>query len=332
MARRRFRISSVQPLLDVASFARRGPDRRDQISRSELEQVELTVRRAPEVVVKVLGRGRHDLAGARAHLRYLVCGGELDLQTDEGDRVGGEWGPDDILDRWDLDLEADRPEPDLKAHTRRQPPKLFHKVTLSMAAGTAPEKVLAAARNFAREEFALKHRYALVLHTDEPHPHVHLVIKSLGEDGERLRIDKARLRDWRRGFARQLRAVGVPANATERAVRGKRQSAKLDGIYRSAQRRDSRHLEAKVGGVWRDLRAGQFRSEEGRRLLVDTRKQVVEGWKAVGELLAASGHRELADGVRRFVSEMPPVRTDRELIAESLIRREKARPREAPTR
>ncbi|MGO9932281.1 MAG: relaxase/mobilization nuclease domain-containing protein [Steroidobacteraceae bacterium] len=35
--------------------------------------------------------------------------------------------------------------------------------------------VLEAARNFAREEFALKHRYALVLHTDEPHPHMHLI-------------------------------------------------------------------------------------------------------------------------------------------------------------
>jgi hypothetical protein len=38
----------------------------------------------------------------------------------------------------------------------------------SMPAGTPPEKVLTAVQNFAREEFALKHRYAMVLHTDEP--------------------------------------------------------------------------------------------------------------------------------------------------------------------
>jgi hypothetical protein len=44
----------------------------------------------------------------------------------------------------------------------------------SMPAGTPPGKVLAAVKNFAREEFALKHPYAMVLHTDEPHPHVHM--------------------------------------------------------------------------------------------------------------------------------------------------------------
>jgi hypothetical protein len=43
--------------------------------------------------------------------------------------------------------------------------------------------VLEAVRNFTREEFALKHRYALVLHTDEPHPHVHVVVKAMGGNG-----------------------------------------------------------------------------------------------------------------------------------------------------
>jgi relaxase-like protein len=48
-----------------------------------------------------------------------------------------------------------------------------------MPAGTLPNKVLVAVRTFAREEFALKHRYAMVLHTDEPHPHVHLMVKAM---------------------------------------------------------------------------------------------------------------------------------------------------------
>ena len=65
---------------------------------------------------------------------------------------------------------------------------------LSMPPGTSPKGVVEAARNFAREEFALKHRYALVLHTDEPHPHVHLVMKAMSEQGVRLNIRKATLR------------------------------------------------------------------------------------------------------------------------------------------
>ncbi len=50
-----------------------------------------------------------------------------------------------------------------------------------MLAGTPSGKVLAAVQNFCREEFALKHRYTMTLHTDEPHPHVHVVIKTVSE-------------------------------------------------------------------------------------------------------------------------------------------------------
>jgi hypothetical protein len=60
--------------------------------------------------------------------------------------------------------------------------------------GTPTDKVLGAVRNFAREEFYGQHRYALVLHTDEPQPHVHLVLKAVSEQGVRLNIQKATLR------------------------------------------------------------------------------------------------------------------------------------------
>jgi len=83
-----------------------------------------------------------------------------------------------------------------------------------MPRGTPSPKLLAAVRDFAREEFALKHRYAMVLHTDQDHPHVHLVVKAMSEEGRRLNIRKATLWEWRRDFARHLRAHGVAANAT----------------------------------------------------------------------------------------------------------------------
>ena len=65
---------------------------------------------------------------------------------------------------------------------------------LSMPTGTPPDKVLAAVRNFAREQFWGQHRYAFALHTDEDHPHVHLVLKAVSEQGVRLNIRKATLR------------------------------------------------------------------------------------------------------------------------------------------
>ena len=187
-----------------------------------------------------------------------------------------------------------------------------------MPPGTPADKVLAAVRNFAREEFALKHRYVMVLHTDEPHAHVHVVVKAVSEQGKRLNIRKATLRAWRREFARHLRASGVTANATERAVRGSTKSPKLDGIYRAEQRGESRHARARVESVAADLLKGHLGLEPGKSRLMETRKAVERGWRAVGDLLESEGRRELAAQVRDFVARMPPARTDREKIAEAL--------------
>ena len=79
--------------------------------------------------------------------------------------------------------------------------------------------MLSAAQKFCREEFALKHRYVMALHTDEPHPHVHVVLKAVNEQGRRLNIKKATLQEWRAKFAAYLREQGVAANATPRRFR-----------------------------------------------------------------------------------------------------------------
>lgn len=106
-----------------------------------------------------------------------------------------------------------------------------------MPKGTDPDGVLEASRAFAREEFALQHRYALVLHTDAGHPHVHLVVKAMGEDGQRLRVDKAKLRHWRESFATHLRTAGIAANATPARQRLRPTPKVRDGAYWAAWRR-----------------------------------------------------------------------------------------------
>jgi hypothetical protein len=70
----------------------------------------------------------------------------------------------------------------------------------------------------AREKFALQHRYLVTLHTDQGHPHVHVAVRTMSEQGQRLNIRKATPREWRPDFAKFLRDIGVQANATERAV------------------------------------------------------------------------------------------------------------------
>jgi hypothetical protein len=159
----------------------------------------------------------------------------------------------------------------------------------SMPPGTPPDKVLGAVRNFAREEFYGQHRYALTLHTDEPHPHVHLVLKAVSEQGVRLNIKKATLRHWRAEFARNLRLLGVEANATERAVRGETRKAMKDGIYRASLRGDSTYVRTRAEAVATELLRGNVRGEPGKHKLAETRKAVEGGWGSIANRLAKEG-------------------------------------------
>ena len=308
----------AKPLLDVASYARRGPGRRDHLSQDEIELISRTVGRTPEVMVKVLSRGGQDLKAIGRHLGYLNRGGEVDIETDDGQRLSGKGVEKELLEDWDLDLEEYRRKADLESRSSRPPPKLVYKLMFSMPAGTSPDKVLAAVKNFAREEFGLKHRYAMVLHTDEPHPHVHMVIKAMSEQGLRLHIRKATLREWRREFARRLRALGIAANATDRGVRGESQSPKRDGIYRAEHRGESRYTRAQVEAVAAELSKGNLRIESGKARLLETRREVEQGWWAVSEILAAEGRKELAERTTQFVEHFPPPITEREWIAKML--------------
>jgi hypothetical protein len=309
-------------LFDLVSYARRGPGRRNHLSPGEIAQVARTVRRTPEVMVKVLSRGRQDLKAVGRHLDYLRLRdeGELGLETDDGQRLTGDTVTQELVESWDLDLEEHRRRSDLDARGGGST-KLVHKLLFSMPAGTPPDKVLAAVKNFAREEFGLKHRYAMVLHTDEPHPHVHVVVKAVSEQGVRLHIRKATLREWRSEFAHHLRELGVAANATPRYVRGETSLRKPDGIYRASLRGESTYMRERAEAVAQELAKGKLQIEPGKASLVRTRNEVRRAWLTVGDILIRQRQPELAAHVRRFSEKMPPPQTKKEWIAHELLNR-----------
>lgn len=185
--------------------------------------------------------------------------------------------------------------------------------------------MLAAARNFLREEFGLLHRYAFVLHTDTPRPHVHAVVKAVSEQGIRLHITKPMLRRWRQEFARNLRDQGIEANATERAVRGNSHGAKKDGIYRAARRGVSTYVRDQTESVARELLKEHFPLEKGKAKLIQTRRRIEQGARAISNRLVTQGHPDLAADLASYVEKMPPPQSDRERIAQQIrdqVRRE----------
>jgi hypothetical protein len=285
-----------QPLFDLFSFARRGLGRRDHLSPEEIQQVARTVRRTPEVMVKVLPKSANTLSAVSKHLDYIGRRGELDLEGDDGERLRDTRVGKHLVEEWDLDLDEYRRKSDLTGTRGREPARLVHKLIFSMPAGTPPEKVLTAVKNFAREEFGLKHRYLMALHTDQPHPHVHLVVKAMSEDGRRLNIRKTTLQAWRDKFARNLRMVGVAANATRRSYRGVTQSPLKDGIYRAALRGDSVYLREQAERA--AANPNLERLDEKR--VANHRDVIARAWRATAEVLVEQGHPELA----RQVSEL----------------------------
>lgn len=290
MTRRPFRVQgNDRPLLDIFSVGRAGTQSRLHFSPAQIEQIARTVRPTPEVMVKVTGGGTS--AGAvSAHFGYISRHGELEIETDEGERIPKE-AQKEFLEDWHLELTAGQYRAGRDGKQEARKVKLVHKIVLSMPAPTPPEKVLAAARTFAREKFALQYRYAMVLHTDQPHPHVHMVVKAEGEHGRRLHIDKEMLREWREDFARMMREQGVAANATPRVARGRNKGTTKDPIYRAQRRGASSALRRQVNSVVKELRETGTVRDPNRKRLVATRKAVVDSWMQAAEILDRQGER-----------------------------------------
>jgi hypothetical protein len=329
MPHRSLRNGIDRPFLDIGSYGRRGPsERQGRLLPAQIEQIARTARHTPEIMVKISGGGQSANAVA-AHFRYIGRQ-EFEIETDDGEHLKGKESIKALIADWELDLDAAESLSSYRCATGRKPAKLVHNIVLSMPAGTPAAGVLEASRAFAREQFALKHRYALVLHTDEPHPHVHVVVKEMSEQGRRINVRKETLREWRRQFASHLRAQGIAANATERAGRGVTNPRKLDGIYRAMRAGRSTQMRARAESVGAALRAGNMQIEPGKARILDTRRNVVQGWLAVRETLRIEGRDGLADEDGCFVAAMLAPRTEREWLAQALMERVRRPERRQP--
>jgi len=307
--------SDNPPFLDLVGHSK-GSAVGKRFNIGQLAQIHRTVNRAPEVMVKVTGGGRRVRAVAE-HLSYISHHGEIEIETDQGQRIS-KTEHRDLLKDWHLDLTTGQYRPRADGRTGSGI-KLVHNIVLSMPAPTPPDKVLAAARNFAREKFALNHSYVMALHIHQRHPHVHLVVKAEGRDGRRLHIDKAMLREWRQEFARMMREQGIAANATPRVVRGQGKRAERDGAYRTRRRGSSKVLNQKLKSIVSELATTRTIRDPAHTKLAETRKGLVSAWMDAADALQAQGELTLAHSVRRFANSLPPVRTDRERLAAQLI-------------
>lgn len=305
------------PMLDIHAYARIA-FLGGRLSPAQVALIARTARRIPEVMVKVTGGGTN--AGAvNAHLAYISRKGQLEIETDTGDRIAREQHKAFLAD-WHLELSAGQYRKARKGQPTPRASRLVKNIVLSMPHPTPPEKVLAAARAFAREKFAGQHRYAMVMHTDQQNPHVHLVVKTEDNYGRKLHIDKQMLRVWREDFARLMREQGIAANATPRFVRGRNKRKAKWGGFQAQRHGASTALLERVKDIANELAQTGTMRDPARAKLIETRKAVVVSWLKTADALEAQGEVILAADVRHFAGNLPPVMTDKERLAIEFIR------------
>jgi type IV secretory pathway VirD2 relaxase len=268
--------------------------------------------RAPEVMVKITGKTR-DGGHLRAHLAYISREGALPLEGRDGEiysdlrevqELGADWAAEDLRKRDDATLSVS--------------------IVLSMPPGTSIVGTRDAARAFAEEVFGERFDYVFALHTDAGHPHVHLAVRSLGENGVRLNPRKADLDHWRQTFARQLRARGIEAEATPRRARGVTRKPERISIRKLRERHEAGQAPAArvIRAAYEEaskIAAGERIERPWERPILERQHAIRAGYVQVAEALARSPDptdRDLGRQVRAFVAEMPPPVTRRnELVA-----------------
>jgi len=297
-------------------------DRADS-ARAKLARI---VRKAPEVVVKISGR-QHGAGHLSAHLEYIGRHGKLEVETGDGERITSVAGLRELAAEWEvLDDATNR--------GRARPTSIS--MVLSMPQGIPPEIVHDAARAFARVELDEQFSYAMALHTDTNHPHVHVTVAAEGYHGVRFNPRKADLHVFRETFAHELRARGVECEATPRRARG---------IVRKSDPSAVRHIELRTerrpasrGGE--TIRQHRRTLDEATRIVrsrkpdyrpqddqaVRRQRQVREAYEQAAKALENSRKAEdrvLAGEVRAFVVGMPMPLSQRLSLAIEVGRRDR---------
>ncbi len=267
-------------------------------------------------LVKITGRTR-GAQHLKKHLDYVTRNGRLVAETRDGEVLTSRDSVRALYDDWLQDNAV-------LANGRNTLQAVQSvSIILSMPPGSPPDRVQEAARTWARETFADRHDWLMARHDDKDHPHVHVTVRSVGNDGRRLTAGPKELQGWRERFAQELRRHGVEAEATPRQARGQvRKSAPIAvhkiegrGTVPAARRREV-NLAAREANTATPRPALGWEAKIGQR-----QRAIQQAYLDRAELLSGGNNpvdRQLAKDIIRFVAEMPVATTRRQALAAEL--------------
>ena len=261
-----------------------------------------TSRRVPEVMVRITGR-QHGGGHVLANFAYISRLGhspdeELGLETSEGVV---------LHDGRDMQMLAkDWQNFEMDGDARRKGATSISMI-LSMPTGTDPERLKAAALDFAREEFANR-SWVAGLHVDRDHPHVHITIARRDFDGRRFHPDRDDLFRWRQRFAEKLRERGIEANATPTRARGIDPAHEHIAVRKMRDKGQVPHIDRSRAERVQRLR-DQGIADPVKAILANRQATVRSTYmRSVAELSASPSLADqvVAQSLERFVATLPP--------------------------
>ncbi|MBY6142099.1 relaxase/mobilization nuclease domain-containing protein [Leisingera daeponensis] len=302
------------------------------ISAADKARLARVVKGTPEVMVKVTKPAKSDKHGnpikvtrgtearrVAEHINYISRNGKLEVETSDVGVLKGRQATAELYRDW-IEKHDDARAAGMASDRTR----ITTSILFSMPGNTNASGVKDAVRALAEQEFGGRHDYAMALHTDTPHPHVHLTVRTVGHDGVKLNLRKADLQHLRDTFAEKLRQRGIEAESTPRHARGKTRRGESTPVYKIRQRGGELYIDAKKRNeVRRDLERnnGVLPTHAWDAAIADHRNRVMRTYTGAARILSQSddpADRDLAKETGRFTARLTEVVTQRAEIARAL--------------
>ncbi|MDG4676242.1 relaxase/mobilization nuclease domain-containing protein [Shinella sp. 838] len=202
------------------------------VENAEADFVRRLVDAGVSAEVRVLGAAVSEKSGRYFLEKFLRT--EKAITTSEGDRAKSgssvKEKADGIWRSW-------------SSHIRTVEPRNAFHIIFSARAGTDPEAMTRAVRDFLGEQVA-GHRWITAHHPETGHVHIHAMISARDDVGKALRLTKPELYEWRERFAAKAREQGIAMVATRRAdVAATRAYSQAQAGAYERGRQDPRYLK-----------------------------------------------------------------------------------------
>ena len=290
-----------------------------------------TARGVPQAIVKVTGFGR-GARGVADALAYISREGELPLEKDSGELIQGLKEQKELVKEWSIDFDGQK-----KSRNSAQ-------IVFSMPPGSDIEALRRAVRATGAKAFP-DNEWVFGIHAhDTPHPHAHMSVKMRGrENGQKLQLRKADLRELRQLFAEAAREQGVELAASSRAARG----VGRKGIGQAISRLKKKGIRPEVEKqtfeeALRELVKGDWQEKPWEKAMAERNKLERETYRQEAAALRQKAEKQTNETERErmwkdarileyFSQSMPRPKTKRQALKERMWqqvekeRREKTR-------